>query len=53
MLYEKIQNHNYFKIENYPFIHYLNSPNILKIKKDLYFHYYQRYRYEILRNPEF
>ena len=50
---KKIRNHKFFDIENFSFIHYLNSENILKIEKPIYFKFYQRLRYEILRDPAY
>lgn len=50
-LMSKIRDHNFFTLENFPFLHHFNSSNILTIEKDFSFHFYQRLRYEILRDP--
>lgn len=49
----KIRNHKFFEIENFAFIHFLNSENILRIEKPIYFKFYQRLRYEVLRDPAY
>ncbi len=48
----KIQNHKFFTIENYAFMHQLNAPNILQIDKNLSFSFYKRIRYEVLRDVQ-
>lgn len=53
ILTQKIRDHNFYLVENYFLLHYLNAPNILKIEKNLSFHFYQRLRYEVLRDPLF
>ena len=52
-LYKKILDKKYFFIDNNPFIHFLNAPNILKIEKNLVFKFYQRFRYEYLNKVEY
>ena len=47
-LFSKIQDKNYYNIENFPFIHYLDKQKELTLQKDFTFKIYKRIRYTVL-----